>query len=279
MKMDWSPAAAFMTASYIPGWQGEFLFHPSSWAPGKKTVGEFSNMSSSEFAKRFTSKWGADASLTYHGAAAFGGLCALAKAIETANSVDTQAVAAELYAQNFREFYADFRFGATGQAILPFLIMQHATSGQNIIYPANEASTTAPTFPAPTWKKRYCRRYGPSTSGSWAKAGTTGWDDGLQVLSAECSGFGSCNDLGKCDCTQGRTGTSCEMGGGSGSSPIGSVGPEVLVPLYLMLALVLAIFCMVFAMFFNAGQRAQPLMKTTEVRSDVELENKTPKAA
>ena len=224
MQMDWTPMATFMTASYIPGWEGEYLFHPSSWAPGKKTIGQFSNMSSSDFASRFATMWGSTAQLTYHGAAAFGGLCALAKSIEDASSVETQAVAAQLYAQTFTEFYGTFSFGTSGQAILPFLILQHDPSGlENILYPPAEASSTLPTFPAPSWKARFCKRYGPATSAAWGNAGAEGWDSGLTVLDVECSGHGTCNAAGQCECTGGHTGAACAVAPGGATPSAGGV--------------------------------------------------------
>jgi ABC-type branched-subunit amino acid transport system substrate-binding protein len=97
MKLDYTPLAAVCTISYIPTWPGEYLFHPSPWSATRPVRGQWSGLTSVEFAARFAAAYGGDASLTYQGAGAFGGAAALAAAIEAAGTLETQAVARQLY--------------------------------------------------------------------------------------------------------------------------------------------------------------------------------------
>jgi len=213
MALDYTPLAAVCTVSYIPSWEGEYLFHPSAWSADRPVRGTWSGLTSSEFASRFASKFGADAPLSYQGAGAFGGAAALSAAVEAAGTLDSETVARRLYSMRFDEFYGNFTFSALGQAQIPFLMLQHlhATRASAIVWPPSEVSSgTRLEFPMPPWKQRYCRVYGP---------GTSFVSPGAAALSLECSGHGTCNGAGACECTGGYSGVSCS------TSPDGPAGP------------------------------------------------------
>ena len=158
MALDYTPLAAVCTISYIPSWAGEYLFHPSPWAATRPVVGAWSGLTSIEFAARFASRYGADAQLSYQGAGAFGIASALAAAIESAGTLEAQAVAHQLYSMQFDEFYGNFTFSAAGQAQFPFLMLQHthAEQANMIVYPPTEVvpGTGAIEFPMPTVRAR-----------------------------------------------------------------------------------------------------------------------------
>jgi len=96
--MDWTPHALVTTSSVgtqnyglqvaAGWWQGEYVLGPAIWyhTESSGTRGAFSNLTSKEFYKTFRAAYGKE--VTYHGAATFGGLCALAHAIETAVPLD-----------------------------------------------------------------------------------------------------------------------------------------------------------------------------------------------
>ena len=209
MALDYTPLAAVCTISYIPSWAGEYLFHPSPWAASRPVRGAWSGLTSSEFASRFASRYGADAPLTYQGAGAFGGASALAAAIEAAGTLETQAVARQMYGLQFDEFYGNFSFSAAGQAQFPFLMLQHTHAQQvnEIVYPAAEVvGGTTVEFPMPTWAQRFCRAMGPGNT--FATYVPTA---GAAAATVECSGHGACNSAGACECAGGYSGGSCEV--------------------------------------------------------------------
>ena len=226
MSLGYTPLAAVCTISYIPTWPGEYLFHPSPWAATRPVRGKWSGLTSIEFAERFETRYGADAQLTYQGAGAFGGVSALAASIEAAGVLDTHAVARKMYTMRFDEFYGNFTFSAAGQAQFPFLMLQHTHSaGANeIVYPPTEVvGGTSMEFPMPTWAQRFCRALGPgSTYNDYlAASGSAG--------TPECSGHGTCNAAGQCECTGGHTGAACAVAPG-GATPSAGVAPPSAAP-------------------------------------------------
>lgn len=132
--MDWTPLALVTTSSVgTQGygqqvangwWQGQYVIGPAIWyhtePSGRR--GTFSRMTSSEFYDRFTTMFGQPVS--YHGAAAFGGLSALAQAIESAVGIADSV---------------DFR----GDTVTVGDLADRLKNGQ---YPFNESGTGTPAF-------------------------------------------------------------------------------------------------------------------------------------
>lgn len=206
------------TVSYIPGWEGEYLLHPSSWHASRPVRGAWSKMTSGEFAGKFAQRFGSDARLGYQGAGAFGAVSALATAIEAAGTLETQAVARALYSTRFDEFYGNFSFTSMGQCNMPFLMLQHtrAARAAEIVWPLSEVlPTTSIEFPMPTWAQRFCQNRGAGTS--FASPGTG------PAPALECSGHGTCNATGACVCAAGWSGASCD---GTTSAGTGGVAPS-----------------------------------------------------
>ena len=76
-------------------------FGVSPWHSALAHAGEFSGMTSADYLQRYADRFGGQPS--YHGPAAFSAACALAKAIEDADSLDASAVAASLGSLEFQE--------------------------------------------------------------------------------------------------------------------------------------------------------------------------------
>ena len=91
-------------------WQGEYLFSPGSWAPTSPIVGEFSGISSPEFAERFLLRTGEPAAS--NDATVYSMLSVLCDAIERAGTLDTHSVATALEETNLTEMLTDFRYDA-----------------------------------------------------------------------------------------------------------------------------------------------------------------------
>jgi ABC-type branched-subunit amino acid transport system substrate-binding protein len=111
-RLDYAPHAAAFTSTVDIGeyqrrvkdegwWQGEYALGVSPWHSALAHAGEFSGMTSADYLQRYADRSGGQPS--YHGPAAFSAACALAKAIEDADSLDASAVAASLGSLEFQE--------------------------------------------------------------------------------------------------------------------------------------------------------------------------------
>ena len=109
--MDFTPHAAAFTSTVDVStyqrrvnagwWQGQYALGVSPWHSALAHAGEFSGMTSADYLQRYADRFGGQPS--YHGPAAFSAACALAKAIEDADSLDASAVAASLGSLEFQE--------------------------------------------------------------------------------------------------------------------------------------------------------------------------------
>ena len=107
--MDYAPLQVTMsstldTDAYISNvaagwWQGQYALGYATWHRSSAVRGAYSGMTSEEFASAYEARYDG-MSVPYQGTAQFAAGCALAHAIETADSLDTEAVAAALRAQD-----------------------------------------------------------------------------------------------------------------------------------------------------------------------------------
>ena len=135
------------------GWrEAHYLIEHSIWHPSVDGVrGAFSNLTSTEFAARFSERFvGVD--VHFLGAAAFAAGVALAAAIEAAGSTETAAVAAALRAMDLPEFYGRIRFDEHGQMIHTPLVVQlrPGETRDRVVYDPVDGNVDAMAFPMPT---------------------------------------------------------------------------------------------------------------------------------
>lgn len=134
-------------------------------------------------------------------------------AIEAAGSLATAEVAAALRTLRLSEFGGVMQFDAHGQVNGDMLVVQHfpgATKAQGlvqqtIVAPPSHAAAEI-IFPAPSWKRRWCLKFGPGKApdpDDDQPSSPSGGPD-------ECSGHGTCSEAGMCDCDEGFEGDACE---------------------------------------------------------------------
>jgi len=214
-RLDYSPKAVVLTATVaMPPyadkvatgwWQGEYFLGPSSWHRTLPGRGVISNWTSQEFADRFRQRYHG-AEVAYQGAAQFAAACALVAAIEAADALDTEAVAAALRELKITEFYGNISFDTNGQNPKTNVVLQYAGGSlhEQIVYPLDAVTSGKLSFPMPTWAQRRCRVLGPGMT----------YKDALSVnveafTSDECSAHGKCDEAGLCVCEEGWEGSAC----------------------------------------------------------------------
>mmetsp|Transcript_7593 Transcript_7593/g.19340 ORF Transcript_7593/g.19340 Transcript_7593/m.19340 type:complete len:910 (+) Transcript_7593:59-2788(+) len=177
-------------------WQSAYTLDATPWIPVPGAQGSFSGMTSEEFADKYYTSWGE--SPTYLGAAQYSALCALCAAIESADSLDSVAVAEKLRNLSLLEFYGEISFNAAGQILLDHLVLQapqadlHAFEPE-VIYPPTTDRTRRFVFPKPPWSQERCRYNSKTADGQ------------------ECSGNGLCSLEGQCICSDTWQGSYCEL--------------------------------------------------------------------
>ena len=227
-QMDYSPLAVSITAAQSSAeyavavheqgwWQGEYVLEPVVWHSSDNTTrGAFTNLTGQEFASLFEARHGS--SVGYIGASAFAGCVALGHAIESAGTLETQAVAAVLRATSLREFYhvgsgGRMSFDDGGQADAEMIVtqMRPGAASEEVVYRAahawNASSDDAARgdddavhvlFPMPTWGYRRCVRMSAQRPNN-------------SDASLACSGHGVCQLDGSCVCADERRGQQCEQ--------------------------------------------------------------------
>ena len=115
--------AAANSALAEPWWRWGYILEPVTWHPSKNgTVGRFTQMTSNDFTNAFSAMFGE--SVSYVGASAFMSCVALAHAVETANSLDTDRVAAALSTMDLPEFAQHITFNSFGMMSSEMIVTQ-----------------------------------------------------------------------------------------------------------------------------------------------------------
>lgn len=238
-RLDYSPLASAFTSTVDISvyqarvqqegwWQGEYQLGVSPWHQSLRVRGEFSGWTSTEYVDRYWSRFGEVPS--YHGPASFAAACALAAAIEAADSLDTNDVAASLRTLRLQEFGfgapMDFEGPAgenEGQNNPDMLVLQtqsrrpNSTTELTIVYPPALAAADI-NFPTPPWGKRRCVALG--SGALYSPYSSTSSQAGL-IRPTECSGNGRCEPtrvhegraVYECACSHGWSGENCEQSG------------------------------------------------------------------
>ena len=204
--MGWSPLAICVSGRVITrvecserlrsGWRtglqvmGNLLWHRS-----RLTRGEFSGVTSEEFAARYRERFQHEVS--YHGAAAYAMSCALVTAIEAANSRDSREVAERLRTLSLDEFYTRVAFNGSNQLPMRGLLLQQFPNRTQSLVGTpgamRDGVVAHVAFPSPTWEYDDCL---VATSAT-ASADTA------------CSAHGACQMDGTCECEPGWSGDAC----------------------------------------------------------------------
>lgn len=115
--------AATNMALAEPWWRWGYILEPVTWHPSKNgTVGRFTQMTSKDFTDAFLAMFGEGVS--YVGASQFMSCVALAHAVETADSLDTDRVAAALSTMDLPEFAQHITFNSFGMMSSEMIVTQ-----------------------------------------------------------------------------------------------------------------------------------------------------------
>lgn len=198
-------------------WQGEYALGVSPWHKSLTRRGAFSGMTSADYLQRYWVYSGGEKP-SYHGPASFAAACALAAAIEQADTLNAGSVAASLRDLNLGEFgfHSPMNFGgAHGQNRPEMLVLQFPPSSHDltIVYPDGAAAGSL-YFPTPPWGKRRC-----VALGSGVLYSPTARENIEQIVESECSGHGVCefarqhagHQVFECVCSPGWSGINCEQ--------------------------------------------------------------------
>jgi len=201
-------------------WQGDHLLFTvpvfgRAWKNGS-TPGDFTGLTARDFLKHWGPGENAPHQSLYTGN--FIALAVLMDAVERAQSVDSNAVAAALEQTQLREFWSvnDETISFDGNHQVSFSKpMGNILQGGNyekkyeehVIYPSRVA-TSSMRFPMPTWPQRRCQVLGVARR---AYADTELSDLPEWWNRDECSGHGACNVEGTCDCDANWAGEECDQ--------------------------------------------------------------------
>ena len=174
-------------------WQGQYALGYAGWHRSLVTpvsgLGVNSTLTAESFAALYESWY--DDEPTEQAAAQYAAGLVLVSAIEAADTLETNAVTAQLRALELGTMYGKVSFRSEeGMNAMPPCIIQTppAVSQPHTVYPPESATPNASIyFPTPAWAVRRCR---------------------ADAKICDPSG-GTCNRLGECECFDGFAGTAC----------------------------------------------------------------------
>ena len=157
-EIDFNPRALALTVGptdpkFIQevGEDANYLLAPTQWEASMSYEGDYFG-SASDYAERYTAKWGG--SPAYQTASATAAGLALHLAIEAAGSLDADAVRSALRNLDVDTFYGRISFDSTGKnATRPMGAVQIQNGNTRVIAPANAAVADL-LYPVPNWKDR-----------------------------------------------------------------------------------------------------------------------------
>ncbi len=158
-ELDFNPKAMVLTVGPTnPEFVGEvgkdayYLVGPTQWDPSMSYEGDYFG-SASEYAERYTDRWGGPPS--YQSASATAAGLALQMAIEAAGSLDADAVRAALRDVDADTFYGRIRFDRTGKNVSrPMGAVQIQDGGDPLVVAPSSAAVADVIYPVPEWGDR-----------------------------------------------------------------------------------------------------------------------------
>ena len=157
-EVDFNPKATVLTVGPTDpefveevGEDANYLISPTQWEASMSYKGDYFG-SASDYAKRYTDRWGSPPA--YQSASATAAALALQLAIEAAGSLDADDVRAALNGLDVNTFYGRISFDPTGKnEARPMGTVQIHDGNAQVVAPANAAVTDL-IYPAPSWKDR-----------------------------------------------------------------------------------------------------------------------------
>lgn len=140
------PTADFRKAL---GPDANYAFGMTSWLPDPSLKDKWFG-DAAEFAKEYKAKFGYDPD--YHAASGAADVETFVYAIEKAGSLDPQKVRDAIASSDFESLYAHIKYGATGQIVLPQIVIQIQNGELKPVYTTD--FLTKPQYPVPAWDKR-----------------------------------------------------------------------------------------------------------------------------
>ena len=157
-ELDFSPKAMVLTVGPTApefakelGEDADYVMGPTQWEASMTYEGDYFG-SASDYAERYEAEWGSPPA--YQAASATAAALALHLAIESAGSLDTDAVRTALRNMDVDTFYGPIDFDATGKnAAKPMGTVQIQDGGTQLVAPA-DVSVADLIYPAPGWQDR-----------------------------------------------------------------------------------------------------------------------------
>ena len=157
-ELDFNPRAMVLTVGpNNPGFvdnlgeDANYVMSPTQWESSMTYEGDYFG-SASDYAERYETEWGS--APAYQAASATAAALALHLAIESAGSLDTDAVRTALHDMDVDTFYGRINFDETGKNVAkPMGTIQIQDGHARLVAPA-DVSVAALIYPAPSWQDR-----------------------------------------------------------------------------------------------------------------------------
>ena len=157
-ELDFNPQAMVLTVGPSSGKfvdelgeDANYVMSPTQWESSMTYEGDYFG-SASDYAERYEMEWGAPPA--YQAASATAAALALHLAIESAGSLDADAVRAALRDMDVDTFYGPINFDETGKnAAKPMGTIQIQDGVTRLVAPA-DVSVADLIYPAPSWQDR-----------------------------------------------------------------------------------------------------------------------------
>ena len=157
-ELDFSPKATVLTVGPTNpdfvrdvGADANYLIGPTQWESSMSYEGEYFG-SASDYAERYRKKWG-DAPV-YQAASATAAALALQAAIESAGSLDVEAVRTALRSLDISTFYGPIKLDSTGKNTAKPMGAAQIQDGEILVVAPANAAVSEVLYPAPGWKDR-----------------------------------------------------------------------------------------------------------------------------
>jgi branched-chain amino acid transport system substrate-binding protein len=136
------------------GNSADYTITASPWTPQARFKASY-YLSSAEYVAAFRKKYNTQQEPSFLVADATAAGVALQKAIETANSLDPDAVRDALVNLDINTFFGRIKFDAQGQNTFKNILVVQVQNGQTQTVWPPEVATSAPVYPTATWEARF----------------------------------------------------------------------------------------------------------------------------
>ena len=157
-ELDFSPGATVLTVGPTDpdfvrdiGADADYLIGPTQWESSMGYEGEYFG-SASDYAERYRRKWGE--APVYQAASATAAALALQAAIESAGSLDADAVRRALRNLDISTFYGPIKLDSVGKNTAKPMGAVQIQDGEILIVAPAIAAVSELLYPAPGWKER-----------------------------------------------------------------------------------------------------------------------------